>query len=376
MLLVVNAGSSSVKGVLFEGGAEVARGMVAEIGGASVVEVGGAKAARPMADHGAGLRALIEGMGVSVGALSAVAHRVVHGGAGLTATCRVTAEVEAQIAACVPLAPLHNPANLMGIRAMAGVAPGLPQYVSFDTAFHATNPEVATAYALPSAERARGLRRYGFHGISYAALVRKVRGMSGNGVPERLLALHLGNGASLCAIHNGRSVATTMGYSPLDGLTMGTRTGAIDGNAVLRLAELHGIDGAARIVNRESGLLGLGGASDMRALRAAGTPEAAFALEHFAYWAVRHAGSMVAAMGGLDAIAFTGGIGENDRAMRAAIVQGLSYLGADLDAAAKAAKAPKVQSATSRVATPIVPAEEERHIATEAMAVMASEASG
>ncbi len=376
MLLVVNAGSSSVKVVLFDAGAEVARGVVAEIGGASVVEVGGTRLARPVADHGAALLALVQGMGLSVGALTAVAHRVVHGGAALTASCRVTPEVEAQIEACVPLAPLHNPANLMGIRAMAALVPGLPQYVSFDTAFHATNPEVATAYALPLAERARGIRRYGFHGISYAALVRKVQELAVNHLPERLLALHLGNGASLCAIHAGRSVATTMGYSPLDGLTMGTRTGAIDGNAVLRLAELHGIEGAARIVNRESGLLGVGGASDMRALRAAGTPEAAFALDHFAYWVVRHAGSMVAAMGGLDAVAFTGGIGENDRAMRAAIVQGLGYLGADLDPAANEANAPQVQSATSRVAIHVVPAEEERHIAKEAMAIMASEASG
>lgn len=376
MLLVVNAGSSSVKVVLFDGGAEVARGMVAEIGGASVVEVGGAKHPHPVADHGAALLALIEGMGLSVGALTAVAHRVVHGGAALTETCRLTPEVERQIEACIPLAPLHNPANLMGIRAMAALAPGLPQYVSFDTAFHATNPAVATTYALPLADRQRGIRRYGFHGISYAALVRKVQETSRNSLPERLLALHLGNGASLCAILDGRSVATTMGYSPLDGLTMGTRTGAMDGNAVLRLAEVHGIDGAARILNREAGLLGLGGASDMRALRAAGTPEATFALDHFAYWAVRHAGSMVAAMGGLDAIAFTGGIGENDRAMRAAIVRGLGWLGAELDPASNESNAAKAQSATSRVAIHLVPAEEERHIATEAMAIMASEASG
>lgn len=376
MRLVVNAGSSSVKVVLFDGLAEVARGMVAEIGGASVVEVGGAKHARPVSDHGAALLALIEGMGLSVGALTAVAHRVVHGGPALTETCRVTPDVVTQIEACIPLAPLHNPANLMGIRAMTALAPGLPQYVSFDTAFHATNPDVATAYALPLAARQQGIRRYGFHGISYAALVRKVQEGTRNTPPGRLLALHLGNGASLCAIREGRSVATTMGYSPLDGLTMGTRTGAIDGNAVLRLAELHGIDGAGRILNRESGLLGLGGASDMRALRAAGTPEAAFALDHFAYWAVRHAGSMVAAMGGLDAVAFTGGIGENDRAMRAAIVQGLAYLGADLDPALNEANAAQVQSATSSVAVHVVPAQEERQIAQEAMTVMASEATG
>lgn len=150
-------------------------------------------------------------------------------------------------------------------------------------------------YALPLAERGARLRRYGFHGISYAGIVRKLKEISENRLPRRLLAFHLGNGASLCAVRDGASVATTMGYSPLDGITMGTRSGGIDGNAVLRLAEVHGIAGAGRILNRESGLLGLGGHSDMRALHAAGTPEAAFALEHFCYWAIRHAGSMMAA---------------------------------------------------------------------------------
>jgi acetate kinase len=165
-----------------------------------------------------------------------------------------------------------------------------------------------------------------------------------------------------------------MGYSPLDGLTMGTRSGAIDGNAVLRLAELHGIDGAARLLNRESGLLGLGGASDLRALHAAGTPEAAFALEHFAYWAVRHSGSLVAAMGGLDAVAFTGGIGENDAAMRAAIIGGLAYLGARLDPARNAAQAERIEFSSSPVVIYLVPAEEERQIAREAALVKAREA--
>ncbi|NJM84351.1 MAG: acetate kinase [Tabrizicola sp.] len=357
MLLVINAGSSSVKLAVFDPAlAEVARAQV------SGIAPGG---------HAAALAEGLAEAGVAPGDLTAVAHRVVHGGASLVAPCRIDGPVLAAIEACVPLAPLHNPANLTGIRAMAALAPGLAQFASFDTAFHATNPEVAVSYALPPAERQRGLRRYGFHGLSYAALVRL---LSARGkVPRRLLACHLGNGASLCAILDGRSAATTMGYSPLDGLTMGTRAGSMDGNAVLHLAAVHGIEGAARILNRESGLLALGGSNDMRMLHAAGTAEADFALDHFRYWAVRHAGSMIAAMGGLDAVVFTGGIGENDAVMRADILDGLHWAGAQYDAGANRANAFSIHDPSSRVEVLIVPAGEERQIAAEAQAVMAGE---
>lgn len=352
MWLVVNSGSSSVKLAVFNRGlAEVARASVENIA------PGG---------HAAALTVGLRKAGVAVGDLFAAAHRVVHGGSAFRAACRVTEDVVAGIEACVPLAPLHNPANLMGIRAVAELAPDLAQYACFDTAFHATNPEVAVTYALPLAERERGIRRYGFHGISYAALLRVLGGR--HAVPRRLLACHLGNGASLCAILDGQSVATTMGYSPLDGLTMGTRAGSIDGNAVLRLAEVHGIDGAARILNRESGLLALGGTNDMRLL----APES-FAVEHFIYWAVRHAGSMVAAMGGLDAVVFTGGIGENDATVRLGIARGLSYLGAVVDEAANAKNEAVLQGAASTVAIWTVPADEERQIALEASVVRAGE---
>ncbi|MDZ4392327.1 acetate kinase [Cypionkella sp.] len=352
MLLVVNAGSSSIKLAVFDAGLRaVLAGSVTEIGGAGRLSLGAVDRDCAAADHRAALALAFEAMaaqGVGLGDLTAAAHRVVHGGEALVQPARVTAAVIEGIEACMPLAPLHNPGNLTAIRALQALAPDLPQFVSFDTAFHSTNPEVAVSYALPVAERMRGLRRYGFHGISYGSLVQHLaeRGM----LPDRLLALHLGNGASLCAIKASVSVATTMGYSPLDGITMGTRTGGIDGNAVLRLAELHGIAGAGRILNRESGLLGLGGHSDMRALHAAGTPEAAFAVDHFCYWAVRHAGSMIAAMGGLDGIAFTGGIGENDAVVRGRIVDGLAWAGA--------------------VPVHIVAAEEERFIAAQALALL------
>lgn len=378
-VLVVNAGSSSLKVAVFDDGLrEMLAGRVTEIGGARArVEIGPLQGARVVPDHAAALALCFEAMeeaGVPVTALRAAAHRVVHGGAALVAPCRVTEGVIAEVERCVPLAPLHNPANLTAIRALARLVPDLPQYASFDTAFHATNPEVARRYALPAGAEALGLRRYGFHGLSYASIVRKVQEATGGEVPERLIAFHLGNGASACGMVRGRSVATTMGYSPLEGLTMGTRAGGIDGNAVLRLAEVHGVEGAGRILNRESGLLGLGGASDMRELRRAGTAAARFALEHFCYWAVRHAGSLIAATGGLDAVVFTGGIGENDAGVRADILRGLAFAGVEFNAAANAAGAAVLHPDGARVAIWTVPAEEERQIAREAMQVMAGEA--
>jgi acetate kinase len=379
-VLVVNAGSSSVKVALFDADlTERMSGRVTEIGGAARIEVGALTGARVVPDHAAALALVFEAMdeaGVPVASLTAAAHRVVHGGAALVAPRRITPEVVAGIEGCVPLAPLHNPANLMAIRALVRLVPDLPQYASFDTAFHATNPEVALRYALPPEAEALGLRRYGFHGISYASLVRKVQEIGENRLPKRLLAFHLGNGASACAILAGQSVASTMGYSPLDGLTMGTRTGSIDGNAVLRLAEVHGVAGASRILNRESGLLGLGGASDMRALHRAGTPEAEFAIAHVCYWARRHAGSLIAAMGGLDAIAFTGGIGENDAHVRGEILRGLDWAGVDFDEGANRDGAAVLHRPGARVAIWTVVAEEERQIAREAFGVMAEEAGG
>ncbi|MCC7321962.1 MAG: acetate kinase [Rubellimicrobium sp.] len=349
-ILVLNAGSSSLKAEIFTPGLEsrfAAR--VLEIGGTATFRtdrLGEQRAAAP--DHDAALALVLDAAaaaGIALAGLSAAAHRVVHGGAEFAAPARITPRVLAAIESFIPLAPLHNPANLAGIRAMTRLAPALRQYASFDTAFHATNPDLATTYALPPAERARGIRRYGFHGQSYAGIVGALAPL-----PRRLLAFHLGNGASLAAILDGRSVATSMGYSPLDGLVMGTRSGAIDGMAVLRLAEIHGIAGAARLLNHDSGLRALAGTNDMRALLARSDPEARFAVEHFCYWAARQAGSAIAAMGGLDAIAFTGGIGEHAAPVRARILELLAWAGP--------------------VPVHVVPAEEERLIAAEALALM------
>lgn len=350
MILVVNAGSSSLKLALFDGAREVAQARAESIG------TGGA------ASHAQALAAGLADMGNP--AFAAAAHRVVHGGVELTGPCRITPDVRDQIAALAALAPLHNPPALAAIDALAILHPDLAQYASFDTAFHTTNPAVAVRYAIPQALHDAGIRRYGFHGISYASLVGTLRNRGE--LPARLLACHLGNGASLCAIRDGQSVASSMGYSPLEGLTMGTRAGGIDGNAVLALAEEMGIAGAADLLNRCSGLLALGGSHDMR-------KTGAFAVEHFIYWAVRHAGSAVAAMGGIDAVAFTGGIGENDGRVRAGIVAGLGYLGAQIDPVANAANAGRLHDPASRVAIWTVPAAEERQIAAEALQIIAGE---
>ena len=375
-ILIVNAGSSSIKFGLFDNGLRnVLDGMIAEIGGESYLKMSGAAQSVQAPNHGAAVQIMVQALaqaGYPVHMLQAAAHRVVHGGEKLREPCLLTAENITEIRNLIPLAPLHNPANLAAIEALAATLPNLPQYASFDTAFHATNPAVATRYAIPDAEAARGIRRYGFHGISYASLTRALPALAG-ALPRRVLALHLGNGASLCAILDGKSVATTMGYSPLEGLTMGTRTGSIDGNAVLRLAEIHGIAAAGRLLNRESGLLALGGSSDMRALHAANTEQSRFAISHFSYWIQRHAGSMIAAMGGLDALAFTGGIGENDADLRARVMQGLGWLGLECNGAANKVNATKLHSATSNVAAYIVPAREEAHIAAEALSLIAAQ---
>lgn len=351
MILVVNAGSSSIKIALFSD--EQTRQLTAEvagIGGDACLHVDGSETAIPAPDHGAALDHLLSALsdrGVTPDGLRCAAHRIVHGGATLIAPARLDDDVLARIDACTPLAPLHNPHNLSAIRALSARAPDLPQFGSFDTAFHATCPDLATTYALPEAERAKGIRRYGFHGLSYAALVDALRP---EGLPQRLLALHLGGGASLCAIQNGRSVATSMGYSPLDGLVMGTRPGEIDGMAVLRLAADHGLEGAAHLLNHDSGLRALGGTADMAALLSGDDPRARFAVDHYCYWAARQAGSAIVAMGGLDAIAFTGGIGENAAPVRDAITRHLSFLG--------------------DVPVHVIPCDEERQIARDALRLL------
>lgn len=375
-VLVVNAGSSSIRFAVFDRDLRQRLAGIAEgIGGSGArLHVGGTRQRAALADHGQALAAILEALaaqGLPLTGFAAAAHRVVHGGQTLTEPVRILPETLQRIAACTPLAPLHNPHNLAAIETLAGLAPALPQFASFDTAFHATMPEVARRYALPETEATGEIRRYGFHGLSYSSVVDALPALSGAPLPRRLLALHLGNGASLCAIEGGRSVATTMGYSPLEGLTMGTRAGGIDANAVLRLVGEIGAERTGDLLNNESGLRGLsGGIPDMRALLADPAPAAQFAVAHFCYWAVRHAGAMIAAMGGLDAVAFSGGIGENAAPVRARILDGLGWLGLRPDAAANAAGGPRLHGRESRVGCWIVPAQEERVIAADALRLM------
>lgn len=339
-ILVINAGSSSIKAALFDDDLrQTLRIEASGIGQKGEVAISGgpgnAGTSQKRADlptHAAALQAILkalEAAGIGAGDLRAAAHRVVHGGEGMTASARITPQVHAAIAAAAPLAPLHNPHNLAAIDALSALMPGLAQFASFDTAFHTTNPEVARRYALPQMPQTEGLQRYGFHGTSYAALVQGFAAATGQALPRRLLAMHLGNGASLCAILQGRSVATTMGFSPLGGLTMGTRAGNIDAGAVLHLAQTAGLKDAHDILHHRSGLFGLSGglSSDMRTLAASDTKASRFARDHFCYWITRQAGSMIAAMQGLDGIAFTGGIGENDADIRTRILSGLAWAG-------------------------------------------------
>jgi acetate kinase len=374
-VLVLNAGSSSIKFAVFDSTlTETLSGMAESIGGVSRLRIDDEVRDIPLIDHRAALEAILSALsdhGVSLDRLRAVGHRVVHGGHRLTKPMRVTNEVRAEIANCTPLAPLHNPHNLAPMEVFARLAPDVPQFASFDTSFHATNPVVATRYAIPRMMETKGIRRYGFHGLSYASLVRRLPEVSGANLPSRLLAFHLGNGASLCAIHNGQSIATTMGYSPLDGLTMGTRSGGIDANAVLRLVEENGLERTKAILNHESGLLGLsGGKSDMRKLMLDPSADSAFAVEHFCYWTLRHAGSLIAALEGLDAIAFTGGIGENAIGVRARILRGLEWAGVRINPDFNHRNGPRLHSDSSKVAVWVVPAEEERMIALDALTLL------
>ena len=327
LILVLNAGSSSLKVQVFDTAlTPVIGGSVTEIGGKGRLSCGAQSQEIAASTHADALQLLLQSLdsqGYPLAGFTAAAHRVVHGGSLFTAPVRITDDVMAQLQTINHLAPLHNPHNLSGIMALAALAPDLPQFCSFDTAFHATNPSVATRYAIPDDLHAAGIRRYGFHGASYANVVASF----GPDLPHRLLAFHLGNGASLCAIKDGKSVATSMGFSPLSGMTMGTRAGDIDGIAVLRIAQMQGIDGARDTLNARSGLRALAGETNMKTLLDRDDDAARFAVDHFCYWAARAAGSAIVAMGGVDAVVFTGGIGENAAPVRERIMGHLAAFG-------------------------------------------------
>jgi acetate kinase len=351
VILVLNAGSSSLKIEVFDGGlGSLIAGRVTNLGTTGALVLGDSSTKVETRDHAHALELMLKALtqaGYPLTSFTAAAHRIVHGGAVLTAPARLRPPVIATIESVIPLAPLHNPNNLAGIYALQKMAPDLAQYCSFGTAFHATNPEVATRYAIPQTHHDAGIRRYGFHGLSYANMVADF----GDALPAHLLAFHLGNGASLCAIKDGKSIATSMGYSPLSGLTMGTRSGDIDGAAVLRISKALGEDETNRMLNKNSGLQALAGDNNMKTLLERDDDDARFAVDHFCYWAARHAGSAVVAMGGLDAVAFTGGIGENAAAIRDRIMTHLACFG--------------------DVTVHVIAADEEKQIARDALSLIA-----
>lgn len=256
---------------------------------------------------------------------AAIGHRVVHGGSR-NAPARITFDVRAEIEAAATLAPLHNPPALKVIDAVTALFPNVPNIACFDTAFHANNPPEATTIPIPKALCDQGVRRYGFHGLSYASLTRRFEQITSATLPHRILAMHLGAGASLAAIVDGVGVATTMGFSPMDGLVMATRAGAMDSGVLLHLMR-QGMDAEAldQILNQESGLKAMAGTGDMKAILQSDDATSNFAISHYCYWACRHAGSMIAAMQGVDGIVFTGGIGENAPEIRAQILSGLDW---------------------------------------------------
>jgi len=262
--------------------------------------------------------------------LVAVGHRVVHGGTRFTTPVRIDDVVLAELESLVPLAPLHQPQNLAAVRLLAQRVPDLPQVACFDTAFHRTQPEVAQRFGLPRRFHDQGVRRYGFHGLSYEYIASVLPSIDPTAATGRTIVAHLGNGASLCALLGGKSVATTMSFTPADGLLMGTRCGSLDPGALLYLMSHHGLTPGQleHLLYHESGLLGVSGlSSDMRELLASPDPRAAEAVELFVYRVVREIGSLAAALGGLDALVFTGGIGENSAAIRDRVRSAVHWLG-------------------------------------------------
>ena len=302
-----------------------------------------------------------------------IGHRVVHGAEDYSLPVRLNADTVARLKEFAPLAPLHQPHNIAGIEAMTQALPGVPQAACFDTAFHRSQPAVAQRFALPREITAAGVLRYGFHGLSYEYIAGVLPTHLGAAADGRVIVAHLGNGASLCALKHRRSVATTMGFTTLDGLVMGTRAGNIDPGILLYLMDNRGMDSKAltRLLYKESGLLGVSGISqDMRELLSSDRPEAEEAVEIFCYRIQREIGSLAAALGGLDALVFTGGIGEHAASVRERICRGSAWLGIDLDPAANAAGTAVISTPESRTRVLVLATNEEWMIARHAAALI------
>ena len=329
-LLTLNVGSSSIKFAVFD----EAKGITSPLNAGQVEGLGAGGAT-----HEQAMQEVLGVLGrVGAAPIQAVGHRIVHGGVEFDGPALIDAAVLARISALQPLAPLHQPHNLAGVRAAQRAWPGVPQVACFDTAFHRSMPDINQRFAVPEALFVAGVRRYGFHGLSYESICAQLRVLDPAAAMGRIVIAHLGNGASMCAVHRGRAVATTMSFSPLDGLPMGTRCGRIDAAVVLHLLrEGRSPEQVSTLLHHESGLLGLSGVSaDMRTLLASNAPSARMAIDYFVEHLLRELAGMVAALRGIDLLVFTGGIGENADTLRARVVQGAAWMGLRLDADANA----------------------------------------
>jgi acetate kinase len=387
MIAVANAGSSSLKFALYRRQADglrvQLRGTVEELDRAPRLRVKDGQGRLQVEQqwdearsHDAALQHAVDAIRELIPGIQieGVGHRVVHGGAHFDHAQRVTPALLDTLDALSPLAPLHQPFNVAPMRLALRLLPGVPQVACFDTAFHRSVPELAQWYALPHELFGEGVRRYGFHGLSYEYVASRLPALLPAEVAAgRVAVLHLGNGASGCALRDGKSLATTMGFTALEGLVMGTRCGSVDAGVLLYLMDRHGMDARAleQLLYQRSGLLGVSGlSSDMRVLQDSDEPRARLAVDLFVYRVVWELGSLVAALGGLDALVFTAGIGEHAAPVRARIVEGLGWLGLELDAAANAAHGPRISRPGSRCSAWVIPTDEELMIATHTARVL------
>jgi acetate kinase len=389
-ILVVNAGSSSLKFQIYGVGdgaklARLVKGQMDGIGTKPQLRAAGNDIASAIdqtfsPDDVPDLPAALDRVEAwlrqtQTSSLAAVGHRVVHGGPEYSKPTMVNAEILARLERYVPLAPLHQPHNLAPIRLLLERRPELPQVACFDTAFHRGHGALADHYAIPKQFYAEGVRRYGFHGLSYEYIAERLRQVAPDVAGGRVIVAHLGSGASLCALSDGRSIESTMGFTALDGLPMGTRCGQIDPGVLLYLLTEKGMTaaGVEALLYRDSGLKGLSGVSnDVRDLQASAEPSAAFAIDYFVYRVALHSGMLAAALGGLDAFVFTAGIGENSAVLRQRIAEKLGWLGAKLDPAANAERKQLISTAESRVALYVIPTDEELMIAKHTLALVAA----
>ena len=381
---VINAGSSSLKFSFYEGEKRLLAGQVDGIGvnpKASATGPDGAAVAppelgsKPATAPSELLPAIIPWARERLGGrrLAALGHRVVHGGLRHSGPARVTPELLAELEALVPLAPLHEPHNLAPIKMALRLNPDLPQVACFDTAFHRTAPEVEQAFALPYSFYQDGIRRYGFHGLSYEYIASVLPQRAPEIANGQVVVAHLGNGCSACALRDRVSIATTMGFTALDGLPMGTRCGELDAGVVLHLIQQKHMppDELVDLLYRRSGMLGLSGfSSDFRDLLASDERRAHFAVEVFCYRVARHIASLAAALGGLDGVVFTAGVGENAAPVRSAICRACAWLGLDLDEAANREDKERISTPNSRIAAYVIKTDENLMIALHARALV------